>query len=117
MRCDQAMGLNERARAIVAPQYRKYQDKTVRTYEDGQVVELTQAGQECLIKYEKCGEFNGFGHYDLTRYTLPNGDVYQEFEQASPWSSGPCIFLALTDKSGNEVKESLWTDQEIESHL
>jgi len=117
MRCDQPMGLNERARAIVVSQYRKYQDKITRTYEDGKTAELTQSGQESLVKYEKCGEYHGFDSHDLTRYILPNGDVYEEFEQASPWSSGPCMFLALKDKNGDVVKESIWTDQEIEQAL
>jgi len=117
MRCDQSMGLNERALAIIAPVYRKYQDKITRTYEDGETVSFQLAGTCNLVKCEPSGEYEGFDTHRLMKYTLPNGDVYQEFVQAEPWSSGPCTFLALKDKTGNEVKESLWTDQEIESHL
>ncbi len=54
--------------------------------------------------------------YPLMKYTFRNGEVLEEFEQASPWSSGPVIFLALQDIHGNPLVESLWSDEEIESY-
>jgi hypothetical protein len=53
--------------------------------------------------------------YWLSRYTLPTGEVYEEFVQASPWSSGPVFFLALKDADGNEVEGSLWSDEDIDN--
>ena len=41
-----------------------------------------------------------------------NGEVYEEYVQASPWSSGPMYFYALK-KAGVPVEESLWTEDEI----
>lgn len=40
---------------------------------------------------------------------------YKEYLQDEPWSSGPCIFMALWDCQNNKpVTETLWTDKEIE---
>ena len=36
--------------------------------------------------------------------------AYAEFEQATLYSSGPCMFLALRDGAGNPVAESLWAE-------
>ena len=50
----------------------------------------------------------------LYEYHL-DGEVYEEFVQAEPWSSGSCFFLALRDsESGEAVPKSLWTEKEIE---
>lgn len=53
------------------------------------------------------------GH--LFRYTLPNKRVFYEYIQADPWSSGPCIFLALKDAKGKPVRESLWPKETIDN--
>ncbi len=50
---------------------------------------------------------------NLYRHTMPNGKAYDEFVQATPWSSGPCYFLALKDSDGNVVPESLWSEDEL----
>lgn len=34
---------------------------------------------------------------DLFRYILNDGRAVEEFVQAVPWSSGPCIFLGLRE--------------------
>ena len=49
----------------------------------------------------------------LYKYLLKDGRWIFEYVQASPWSSGPCIFLALRDESGNPIQESLWSEEEI----
>lgn len=47
----------------------------------------------------------------LHEYTLKNGETVREVIQASPWSSGPCIFLCLEDKDGKRMFE--WSEKEI----
>jgi hypothetical protein len=43
--------------------------------------------------------------------------AYREYQQEVLWSSGPCIFLALRDADGNPVEESLWQPAEIEASV
>ena len=70
------------------------------------------------IRMEKSGE-SYIGMFDqeyaLHKYTFPDGRVFYEAVQASPWSSGPCFFLALKDERGEWVGESLWSEEEIEN--
>jgi hypothetical protein len=44
---------------------------------------------------------------------MPNGSVFEEFVQAEPWSGGPCYYIALKNKRGAVVRQSLWTDEEL----
>jgi hypothetical protein len=86
MRTDQYVGLNERAKNLVA-RYTK------------------------VLREEFEGAFgNKFPLYD---YKNDCGHVvYSEYVQAQPWSSGPMFFIAL--KCLMAVSNSLWNDQEIE---
>ena len=61
---------------------------------------------------------NVYGMFDEIVYVLQDyfdgRYKYREYIQAEPWSSGPCIFIALWDIENNiPVKDSLWTDEEI----
>ena len=49
----------------------------------------------------------------LYRYTLKNGKTVCEVVQATPWSSGPCIFLCLKDESGKQFCK--WPQKEIDN--
>lgn len=58
----------------------------------------------------------------LMKYMLKNGAYAYEYVQACPWSSGPCIFIALA--SNDYVKDnvkpipisaSLWEQKEIDN--
>jgi hypothetical protein len=51
----------------------------------------------------------------LYNYTLNDGSILKEIEQASPWASGPVIFTCLENEAGKRIGE--WTDKEIESML
>ena len=43
-----------------------------------------------------------------------SGKKFEEYIQAEPWSSGPCIFLALRWVDTNEIiTQTLWSDEEI----
>jgi hypothetical protein len=59
--------------------------------------------------------------YELQEYTdKDTGEKFREFECASPWSSGPVIFLALEHNRGidiDPIKETLWNQEEIEAYL
>jgi hypothetical protein len=39
--------------------------------------------------------------------------VYEEFVQATPWSGGPCYHIALRDRTGKVVANSLWSEEEL----
>lgn len=46
---------------------------------------------------------------DLYKHTLRDGCVFTEFVQAIEYGrSGANVFLALKDKDGNVIKDSLW---------
>ena len=49
----------------------------------------------------------------LYEYTLKNGEFIHEVVQAEPWSSGPCIFLCLQDKTGKLLCK--WPQKEIDN--
>jgi hypothetical protein len=48
----------------------------------------------------------------LREYTLKNECKVKEVVQASPWSSGPMIYLCLEDEHGNKMFP--WPEEEIE---
>ncbi|MHA2428916.1 MAG: hypothetical protein ACXADB_12910 [Candidatus Hermodarchaeia archaeon] len=101
MRTDQMIGLSPRGQKLVADP------------------NLTRV-QHTLLE----GAFgNTFPLYEWRLPIWQYADTYKmtlvlEEVQASPWSSGPCFFLALKDKESREwIKESLWTNQEMEEYL
>jgi len=54
----------------------------------------------------------------LQEYTAENEDgglvaYAREDIQAVPWSAGPCYFIALRDKNGVWIPETLWSEEEI----
>jgi len=53
--------------------------------------------------------------HTLQYYELNNGKGYiEEYIQAEPWSSGPCIFLALRASDTKEpIIDSLWDNEDI----
>ena len=52
--------------------------------------------------------------YDLDKYTMNDGREVEEYLQAEPWSSGPCLFIALQYSDTKEpIHETLWPDKEI----
>lgn len=115
MRCDQCAGLNDFARDLVT-QMVDVREKVTKTYPNGDVEEFERLVKLNEVSRKDSGKkYSGmFGdEYTLNRYTLPTGEVYEEYVQAEPWSSGPVFFLALKDGDGNVVEESLWDDEDI----
>lgn len=120
MRCDQLIGLNYGAEALLKDnEITLYTDVTTRYYPDGRKERLPPMAKMEIPSKDSGKFYYGIGgnEYPLKEYTLKNGEIVREFEQESPWSSGPIIFLALEDSSGNPIQETLWTDDEIQSYL
>ena len=117
MRCDQPMGLNAWARDLLESQDVKVLDKTTRIFPDGKEVKFEMEKFVSEIKSEQYDTYEGFDEHPLYKHTFPDGRIYFEFLQASPWYSGPVMFLALKDEQGNEIKESLWTEEEMREYL
>ena len=120
MRCDQLMGLNTWARKFIKgnPDVLLYTDMVTRTYPDGRVETFTkeQRGSDVeRFETNDCYVGMGFQEYVLYQYKMTDSSIYKEDVQAEPWSSGPVFFLALKDAKGAWVKESLWTDEEIDN--
>lgn len=118
MRCDQFMGLNEWALNFVKGDLVFiYREEVTRIHPDGHRETLApRPVYESSVKSEESDSFyvGMFGDEYIThKYTFPDGRVYHENVQAAPRSSGPVFFLALKDENGNWVRESLWTQEEI----
>jgi hypothetical protein len=144
IRMTQIYGLNEAAAALISgdgENFLAYTEEVTRRYEDGTVETLQHEGQRSTVVSDPSGEhyygmFDG-EEYPLLRHRLPGGRVFVEREYASPWASGPCIFLALVEEGGEEwdpgqeaayadygrgrraawVRETLWSDEEITSSI
>ena len=94
-----------------------YTEETTRVYPDGR--REARSPKPVYTHYYK-GQHNYYiGMYDqeypLYKYQTSAGHTYYETLQASPWSSGPVFFLALKDSEDKWIKESLWSDEEIEN--
>lgn len=115
MRCDQYIGLNNWARRLVTRKA-KVREYGVQVFADGARKQFSRWRRIPLVRTEHAGAIRGAYKPQvnkLHRYTLPGGEQYTEYVQATPWSGGPCYFIALKDKHGNPVPESLWTDAEL----
>lgn len=69
--------------------------------------------QKAQIKYASaahCGMFNDGP--ELYEYTTKDGKRVKEIVQATPWSSGPCIFLCL-EIDGTKIYQ--WNEKEIDN--
>lgn len=117
MRCDQFVGLNSWASRLVSKK-QKVHEIGVRIMPNGKRKRFNRWFRIPLARRVQIGLVPGaFDEYagSLSRYVFPDGRVYEEFVQATPWSSGPCYFIALKDREGNPIPESLWTDKEIDA--
>ena len=117
IRMDQFMGLNDWACSFVqGEKVFAYTEQVTRVYPDGREERMPdKLVYKSSVHSEPSGHYTGMfdQEHGLTKYTFPDGKVYQEAVQADPWSSGPVFFLALKDENGNWVPESLWSDEAI----
>lgn len=119
MRCDQLMYLNSRGRKIAGGKDIRVKITVIKEYLDGghpTETETTEMIEPENIAVSSGGTYSGYDEYPLHIYLSPSGDtLYWEALQEVIWSSGPMMFLALKDESGNWIKESLWTPEEMEN--
>ena len=93
-------------------------------YPDGRIDQETKPIYEGIIR-RNSGKSKytatGIGHEEIPLdqyYDTETGRIYDEAVQHEPWNSGPIIFTALKDRSTDEwVKETVWTDQDIENFV
>lgn len=122
MRCTQLFGLSDDAKSWLKKHCRQrhYFQKVFRAYDNEDWVEVDDSeGTELLSKpLEENGTVFGMAGEDayiLQQYEMENDSIVEEYVQCSPWSSGPCIFLALRFQSTKKpVFKSLWRDEVID---
>lgn len=118
MRCTQFIGLNYWASDLLRRNEEPLYTKRV-THILPNGAEEQQPDEEVrAVPKIPVGKWYGMCDDDgsvLYQYTLLNGTKVTEYVQAEPWSSGPCIFLALKDENGDPIADSLWDDDEIEN--
>lgn len=122
-RCDQIVGLNDRARKFVrAKPVLIYTETVIQEYPDGhrEILGPNPVYRPSVTKESSGGSFVGMFDNDeqhplFRYYTFPGGRMYYEAVQDQVQSSGLVVFLALKDEAGNWIPESLWTEEEIQS--
>ncbi len=109
-RTDQPMGLSQKAQVFL-----EENEKKVSTKCGCPDCKTAHISTEVL---KQCGTYSGMfdDEYILYRHELVTGKLVYEFLQASPWSSGPMMYLSLAwDKEGKHpVEDCNWTDKEVE---
>lgn len=115
MRMDQYRGLNTWAQKTVTKREKARVTGTM-TFEDGRRRRFTRWAKIPIARIETIGKIAGAWKphvADLRRFTMPDGNVYEEYVQVTPWSGGPVYHTALKNAAtGEPVAESLWTDEE-----
>ena len=107
MRCTQIIGLPPAALAFLSENQLQV-PADIKCPHCGGIVNSTLSDvSEIYASAEDSGMFNDGPM--LWQHTLKDGRVAKEIVQCSPWSSGPCIFLAL--QIGDEKIE--WSDDQI----
>lgn len=115
MRCPQFIGLNPWADYLLSTNKRLlYTQKIVHVLLDG--TEDPQLNEEVsAVPKTPVDKWYGMNddEGDLCQCTLLDDTNVTEYVQASPRSSGPCIFIALKNENGEPIPGSLWSDYEI----
>lgn len=106
MRMTQVIGLTEEASQFLKDNCAKTPLSTCPTCNH------TSGGEQIKRVYSKSDDGMFDDGPDLWEYTLNDGKKVREVVQASPWSSGPCIFLCL-EEDGKRLFEWLSDDMEV----
>lgn len=128
MRTDQWIGLNERSEKFLMEKFGRDFTLEQKMYwslpEDPQSKPevTTRSGRSIphwyIIETDPVG--GAFGDYAagyLRTYKDDSGYIIREKLQATPWSSGPCYFVALQDEEGNFIEDLMWTEAEIDEQI
>ena len=110
IRTTQFMGLSEKAQKFLQENVQSV--KTEVPCECGKGTVMRKAWNQIPTGEKIMGMFEEEVH-DLSRYFLKDGRIIEEFIQAEPWNSGPCIFLALRDAKTKKVIGA-WPKKAIE---
>ena len=106
MRMTQFAGLTDKAEAYLAKNCEKEPD--TKCPKCGEILTWK-------LKYQVHG--HTFGMFEesilLKEYSLKSGGIIREVVQASPWSSGPVIFLCLKKESGKLIYK--WPQEDIDN--
>lgn len=113
-RSDQIVGLNARAKAYLETNCAKDIAKHYRN--DELISEHIILSCELSDRYA-ISDMIGEEQLKWNKYLLKIGVWVYEYVQESPWASGPVHFLALKNEEGEVIKETLWTDEEIEQYI
>lgn len=117
MRMDQYIGLNDWAKQTVQAT-QAVREVGARILPGGKVESFDRQVRVPVAEIEVIGKIEGAWNdhvADLHRYKMPNGSVFEEYVQETPWSGGPCYFIALKNKKGNVVRQSLWSKEELDA--
>ena len=116
MRMPQYIGLNDWANRLISRK-QKVREEGVRIFASGARKQFKRWRRVPLARIEDAGVIRGIGGSShiakLHRYTFPNGEQFVEYVQTVVHSGGPCYLVALKDKSGKPVAESLWTEDQM----
>lgn len=119
-RCDQFIGLSDRAQALLDIPTRTRTHRGWKIYADGlRVVPFEEEEIISAVIKEKIGDLPGQFETivaPLHRYTMPDGTVYVESLQAEIDSYGPMYFIALKRPDGSWVEDTLWTKDEMDEY-
>lgn len=78
---------------------------------------LNPAARELVahaVSVENVGSLSAVWH-NLKRYTMRDGTIYSEYQQAVVNSITQVYFLALKDGNGQTVTTTLWTNAEMKT--
>lgn len=115
MRTNQYYGLNDWAKKLVNRK-QKVREFGVQVFADGKRKRFSRWRRMPVARVQDAGVIRGIGNSVVTklhRYTMPNGEVFSEYVQAVVHCGGPCFYIALKDKQGAVVTESLWADDQL----
>lgn len=106
MRTDQHVGLPPAARLFLVAHEQK-------------AVDCPHCHRPMPHELPVIGKYEGMDEYPLFRHPLNDGGHADEFLQASPWSSGPLLFLGLLlYKPNGDFEGSIeWTEDGIQEQL
>lgn len=116
MRCDQYVGLNKWAQKRVNEKVVAHVVGNVTRR--GKVVQIDREQEVPVALVSVIGHIAGTykDHVaNLHRYTMPSGVVYEEYVQETIWCGGPNYYIALRRVGGKPLKQSLWTQKELNS--
>jgi len=107
VRCTQIIGLTNEARKYIHDNVKQVSDlKCPKCH--------TTVTQKIVSRIYK--DASDRGMFDdgpmLEEYTLNDGKKVREIIQATPWSSGPCIFMCLENEKGERMFE--WAQEDID---